>query len=188
MKLYNLHTQEWLCEESLGYYISRIFPDSVNNKQFLNYKFRPDYVSHEHKTVIEYNGDRHYTKADSCIRDLIKMGICHDHGYKFIQFPYFMQITPNILEKLFGNICTNMEQFEYLDFPQGFISKNCVLPADFCTIGIQRFKQDLKYIRENFGENVERDIILSLERRSEIKDIVYHIECYMEDEYNFYLY
>ena len=52
---------------------------------------------------------------------------------------------------------------EFTDFPQGFISEACVLPADFCMLGLSRFKHEVNHEFRGHLEEIE----LSLQRKCE---------------------
>ena len=77
-----------------------------------------------------------------------------------------MQLTDTIIKKLFGiNIILGE------DYPHGFISKNVILPAEFCTLGVIRFLNDL----ETFNE-IKQEILLSLYNKAielDNRDLVY---------------
>ena len=74
----------FLTEEKVGNYLKLIFPNNIfiRNKKFLNHSIRPDYVCHELKLVVEYEGDvsnesNWYTDANGT-RKLYATGV--DYG------------------------------------------------------------------------------------------------------------
>jgi hypothetical protein len=150
----------YLTESNLIEYLDIIYPNKtwVHNKQFLNYKFRPDYRNDVLKIAIEFDGYQHYTKANIINRDKEKDRIYKKEGYKVIRIPYFVQLDSEVINNLF-----NIEIELATKYPHGFIANNntMILPADYCELGIKRFKEDLKrfyYIRE--------DIVNSLRHKS----------------------
>jgi hypothetical protein len=63
-------------------------------------------------------------------------------SYRIIRFPYFVQFHPPVIEALFGEQIVNRSSLK--DFPHGFIADTVVFPADFCELGIERFRRDLE--------------------------------------------
>lgn len=135
--------------------LSKLFPNSswIRNKTIPNSKrkFRPDFRNDELKLIIEFNGYQHYTKAREIINDRIKKEYFESLGFKVIEWPYFIQPT-KITIKTFFNIDSDKT---FNNYKQGFIDKNCVLPADFCSLGIQRFLDELSLIDKNTKKEIE---------------------------------
>jgi very-short-patch-repair endonuclease len=141
-KSYEQYKDLFLTEKKLGEYLKLIFPnyEFIHNKAFPGTLYRPDYRNDELKLIVEFDGDRHYTKAKVIIDDIIKEEIYKKAGYKVVRLPNFIQLNTKVIKFLF-NIDYNFDQI----FPHGFISKEVTLPADFCQLGIERFKKDLEY-------------------------------------------
>jgi hypothetical protein len=154
---------DYLTEESLKEALGEIFPNVpfIYDKTIpgAKIKARPDYRNDELKLIVEYDGDAHYCSAKRIKGDLRNEQVYASMGYKVIRIPYFVQISTETVKHLF-NIDRNIKQA----FPHGFISKTVVLPADFCELGIKRFKADL----EKF-HYIKSDIINSL--NDKIKEI-----------------
>ncbi len=143
---------EYLTEKSLGEYLKLIFNvDFIHNKRFKHYKFRPDYVNHELKIVVEFDGYHHYQNSDRILKDYENENIMRSFGYKIVRIPYFIQLTKKVVSKLFD---VEIED-DFYQYPQGFIDKKCLKPYDFCFLGLERFKKDL----ETF--NFIKDLILN---------------------------
>jgi len=120
-------------------------------------RFRPDYRSERHKLIVEFDGDQHYRRAIHVIGDAARDAIFIGVGYRIIRIPYFVQLTPPIIEIFFGDFLENYSNFK--DYPHGFIDERVIFPADFCEIGIERFRSDL----ERFSP-IRTDIEQSLRR------------------------
>lgn len=149
----------YLTEQKLGEYLKVIFPNNefVHNKQVPNsgIKNRPDYRCDELKIIIEYDGHRHYTQSKVGLKDLEVGEIWRNIGYRVIRIPYFIQLSSEVIDDLF-KIDIEWEQV----YEHGFIDDCCVLPADFCTVGLTRFHFDLQQF-----EYIEHDIIESLKNK-----------------------
>lgn len=69
-------------------------------------------------------------------------------GYRIVRIPYCVQLSHDTIEHLFG-VGIDFEQV----FPHGFIvDKNETLPADFCSLGYERFLRDIErfsYIKDD---------------------------------------
>lgn len=163
--------KNYLTEKSLGDALLRIFPkhEFVHNKQVpeSGIRNRPDYRCDELKMIIEFDGHRHYTEAKVIIKDIETEEVWSKMGYHTIRIPYFIQLTRELINRVF------FWQFDYDDYdigeweqvyPHGFVDSKCILPADFCSLGLKRFMSDL----DSF-HNESRDIMKSLEDKCENK-------------------
>lgn len=158
---------EYLNEAKLGEILKILFP----NKDFIhdkavptssNRRKRPDYRCDDLNLIVEFDGYGHYTVSKNIISDLDKDEDYNNLGYKVIRIPYFIQLTKEVIFDLFD---IEIEE-ELYTYPHGFIDKKAILPADFCELGVKKFKDDLikfSYIKD--------DIINSLSKQLEIKDI-----------------
>lgn len=151
----------YLTEYTLPKYLPLIFPETndwLHNKNFPEHKFRPDYRSDSLKLTIEFDGPQHYTNSKRIIEDYRKDQIVQSYGYKTIRFPMFIQMSSDIVKRLFDKD-VKIEQI----YPHGFIAdeKTLILPADFCELGIARFKKDLEF----YG--CKKDILESLKIKVE---------------------
>ena len=80
----------------------------------------------------------HYNQAKRQIFVNIKTEEYTKLGYKIVRIPYFVQIETKTIKHLFDL------DYEYkLEYPHGFIDSECLLPADFNYLGIQKFENDL---------------------------------------------
>jgi len=149
--------EPYLTEKKLVNFLRKhLDVDGIHNKQFDRHRFRPDFVTHKHKLVVEFDGYLHYTKAKTAIDDYRKNEIINEAGYTIIRIPYFVQLDKKIMNLLFSQYMTE-PQYDYVLYQHGFIDKKAVLPADFCSLGISRFYDDLKIF-----DIISKDILASL--------------------------
>lgn len=143
--------KDYLNEYGLGEnYIKPMYGnDVICDKQFPGHKFRPDFRIDSQKLIVEYDGFYHYTDPKVIMFDIKKAEILNQAGYKIVRIPYFVQLTSqNIIEEVFkihGIDISNLDftGVNYIDYPQGFISDDCHLPAEYCELGINRFDGDI---------------------------------------------
>ena len=154
--------KDYLTEQSLKQVLIQIYPDStfIHNRQVpeSGLRTRPDYRSEDLKLIVEFDGDLHYRSVQKIKREKEKTKAYTSMGYKVVRIPYFVQISTQTIKELL-DINFDYEQ----TFPHGFISETAMLPADFCELGIQKFKDDLS--RFNY---IRSDIIKSLKHKIDI--------------------
>ena len=148
---------EYLTESKLGEFLrNNSNTEWIHDKCFQG-RFRPDYRSDDLKLIIEFDGDAHYTKASTIIRDARKDKEMKKYNFRVIRIPYFIQLCDN-LELCNSVLKTKTHQV----YPHGFISDSCVLPADFCELGIEKFENDLnnrfEWARNEILESIENKI------------------------------
>jgi len=156
--------KEYLTEKKLGLILNDIFKEEfINNKKVPNSSIlnRPDFRSDILKLIVEFDGYFHYTSSKVILNDINKDNEYKKLGYEIIHIPYFIQISSNIIFNLFN------VNYEYKQqYPHGFIDEKVIFPADFCEMGIDRFKNDL--IKFYYVKN---EIIKSLINKIEIMNI-----------------
>ncbi len=108
----------------------------IHNKKFLSY--RPDIRVDSLKLIIEFDGYRHYNNSNIIIKDYQKDIDYKTNGYRIVRIPYFIQWCNELVTDILNKQVTNIIQ----EYPHGFIDEKAMLPADFCWLGIQRFKED----------------------------------------------
>jgi very-short-patch-repair endonuclease len=153
----------YLTEESLAQELRHLYP----GEQFIRDKTvpgsgirkRPDYRCDNLKLIVEYDGPRHYRQAYRIKQDLRKRDCYEKMGFKVVRIPYFVQLTTETVQTLFGLVKEVHE-----DFPHGFIIKTVTLPADFCELGIELFKEDLARF-----QSIRTEIVQSL--RNKVNDL-----------------
>ena len=140
---------KYLTEEYLGKFLEAAYPNKEweHDKRFKGidktYNFRPDFCCHELKLCVEFDGPDHYMKANVILADENKDNVLKALGYKVIRIPYFVQLDNEAIKYFFG---LDIE-FNY-GFKHGFIAKNVSLPANFCELGIWKFKDFLFHISD----------------------------------------
>jgi very-short-patch-repair endonuclease len=139
---------EYLTEEKLENYLKIIFPNGIFIREYKikNTRYRVDYYCSKLNLVVEFDGHGHYTNPPTILNDYIKENLLEKEGIKIIRFPYFVQMCSEVIKKEFG-IDIDVKQV----YNHGFIDKKVILPATFCSLGIERFKKDLEkffYIRK----------------------------------------
>lgn len=146
----------YLTEENLGVFLNIYFQQGkwIHDKSFIG-RLRPDYRNEFYKMIVEFDGYAHYTTSKRILVDKKKDELYSKEGYRVIRIPYFIQLSKYTIKKLF-NININYEQ----QYPHGFIDNKCILPADFCYLGIRKFLNDLN----NFS-NIKDEIIESLKNK-----------------------
>lgn len=158
MKIRN-QEREYLTEKSLGVFLKQLYPKHqfINNKVVpkSGLKNRPDFRNEKLKLIVEFDGYRHYSFAKSILIDREKDKTYSQLGYKIVRIPYFVQLSTGIIKLLFDKKLKIGQ-----NYPHGFIDRKAMLPADFCELGIERFKKDLI-----FFSIIKDDIKLSLENK-----------------------
>ena len=149
----------YLTEQTLSILLNDIYPFKtwLHDKCFVG-RTRPDYRCDELKLIVEFDGYQHYTSAARILDDIIKDKSEEAEGYKVIRIPYFVQPSSLTVKMLFGIASTYQQQY-----PHGFIDKKCILPADYCQLGIDKFKTEL----DNKFSYIKSDIIASIEEKIE---------------------
>ena len=104
---------------------------------------RPDFRCEELKLIIEFDGYRHYSNSSVIINDMIKRNCYHMIGYKIVRIPYFVQLNKAAVIHFFGD---QVESNTETDYPSGFWDDSCMLPCDYCEMGIRRFVKEMNEI------------------------------------------
>jgi len=99
---------------------------------------RPDFRIDALMLIIEFDGYQHYTTPSVIVRDMLKDDLYRKMGYHVIHIPYFIQMSTEIIKILFNKEISVEQQY-----PHGFHDKSAIIPAAFCTLGLNRFKKDL---------------------------------------------
>lgn len=167
----NYNIENYLDEKQLGLLLKDLYPkiNFINNKQVPNsgIQGRPDYRSEDLMLIVEFDGSQHYEKATNVLRDIKKDTIYKSMGYKIIRIPYFIQPTTEIIKYYF-----DIESDINSNFPIGFISKDIVLPCDFCTIGLSRFYDEIEDLASIGIDNIILDSLFKKIQFNEVASIV----------------
>lgn len=108
-------------------------------------KYRGDIVINDY-WLVEFDGYRHYSQSSVFTRDNNKDNIWEIiFNRKFIRIPYFVQLNTEAFNFYFKELIETFELNIEIDcnYPQGFIDKKALLPADFCSVGERKFLNDL---------------------------------------------
>lgn len=155
-------------------YLKVIFPsvdDWIHDKPIgelngVKRRIKPDYRSETLKLIIEFDGLLHYTDPENIITDIERTRDYTKGGYKVVRIPYFIQLTNEVVKKMF-----DVEVSEPL-FPEG-VSSMAVsgrnTPAFICHEGVRRMARELLMypsqlevnltaLRENFSSESEIDL------------------------------
>lgn len=110
---------------------------------------------------VEFDGEGHYCVPSTILADEWKDAYAEETGAKVVRIPYFIQLTSETLLWWF-NIAAEVRQ----EFPHGFIDNKAKLPAAFCSLGVSRFRADLRRV----PESVALAVVKSLQGRCKVVD------------------
>ncbi|MFV8834746.1 hypothetical protein ACNSTU_07235 [Aquisalimonas sp. APHAB1-3] len=113
------------------------------------YRWDMTYTRFGQTVAVEFDGDEHYRDTRKIRVDRIKDEIAHENGYSVVRFPYWIQLTTETLWHYFG-LQANVIQ----SFPHGFIDSRAKLPASFCELGIERFKDEMAWLSDDVRNRV----------------------------------
>lgn len=150
---------QYLTEILLEKFLLETFPNKTytkNKKAFKQYSFRPDFVFHDLKLVIEFDGYHHFTNDVKVFKDLKQDSILKALDYTVIRIPYFIQLNSEEIIKFIFDI--SKPKFNL--YPHGFIDPKCGLPGTFSRKGLEKF---IDYINK-----------LPFKIKYEIFDSLYH--------------
>ena len=146
----------------------RFYYDPNNKRRF----YKVDCFSDKMKIIWEYEGPDHYENVWKLRRDEEREQYFKKLGYKFLRWPYWLQLTIDVAKHFFGNDYTTkkylsaikkvykVEKPEYVLSPGLHSSKNT--PANFVAKGVRRFMQELdelpKSAKAQLAEGLRRYI------------------------------
>ncbi len=146
----------------------RFYYDPNNKRRF----YKVDCFSDKMKIIWEYEGPDHYENVWKLRRDEERAQYFKKLGYKFLRWPYWLQLTIDVAKHFFGNDYTTnkylsaikkvykVEKPEYVLSPGLHSSKNT--PANFVAKGVRRFMQELdelpKSAKAQLAEGLRRYI------------------------------
>ena len=135
-------TDKFLPEISLGNHLLRLF-GSVEPQVHLQdcriSRCAFDFLVPKEKILVEFDGSGHYQQSQVIRRDLLKDQVAGSLGYRVVRIPYFVQLTNDTFYEAFGfrssvKILTS--------YPHGFVDPKATLPADFSSLGVEKFIND----------------------------------------------
>ena len=158
-------------------YLSVIFPDVndwVHDKIIGNgSRKRPDYRSEVLKLIVEFDGIQHYNNPLRILQDEENTKFYESLGYKVVRIPYFIQLTNDVVETLFG---VKVEQTLFDNSIPSLSPDSKNTPAFLCKMGIKRMAYEYKKFPNQYKVNI--DYLKTCQNQSlvDYKDL--------EDEYN----
>jgi len=167
----------YLKEDILGLYLKEIYPfcDFENNRAVPNseIKLRPDFRCDKLNLIVEFDGYNHYSASKVILSDQKKEFVYGRMGYKVIRIPYFVQISEEVINRLF-----NIKMVWKQEYPHGFIDKRALLPADYSELGIDRFIKDLgkfDFIGNDIINSIKDKIVELGDKRLVLPESLYSI-------------
>ena len=132
----------------LEVYLGAIFPnvndwihdEAIGDINGVKYRYRPDYRSETLKMVIEFDGIGHYNDPNTILDDARKTSLYESAGYKVIRIPYFIQLTNDVVNQMFG-VNVEMELFTTTVASMSIRWKNT--PAFLCHLGVERMAKEI---------------------------------------------
>ena len=147
----------FLNERNLSNCLGRLFPGETFEQGRVvpnsGLRFKPDFRCESQRLIVEFDGYGHYRNAEDTYWDKVKNEAYAKLGYMVVRIPYFVQPSKDTIRTLFAIEC----EFQAV-YAQGFIHDEVLLPADFCSGGIDKFLEDL----DRF-DYLKREIIASLQ-------------------------
>lgn len=151
-------------QTSLDEYLEIIFPETtdwVHDKTVpgltdLNGKktsIRPDYRSESLKLIVEFDGLPHYTRPDTIQKDSINQMIYEAAGYKVVRIPYFIQLTNQVVQQLFG-VEVKEPLFDETK-PSIGLKWQGTTPAFLCLSGALRMAREYAKFPQQFEVNIK---------------------------------
>lgn len=149
-----------LIRTRLDEYLKVIFPETkdwLHDKAFgehngQKYKIRPDYRSESLKLIIEFDGLPHYKNPNTIEKDYINQKVYENNGYKVVRIPYFIQLSNDVVEKLFG-ITVKESLFDATIPSLGINGRQS--PAYLCPAGIRRMAKEFLEYPEQYQVNLK---------------------------------
>lgn len=165
----------------LDKYLEVIFPETtdwVHDKQFglhgdKKYSIRPDYRSDSLKLLVEFDGLPHYQDPNVIKKDGENTAIYMQNGYKVVRIPYFIQLTNDAVEKLFGVIVE--EPLFNVSYPSLGGTDMKHNPSCLCPEGLKRMAREFKRFPEQY--------MVNLKSLKEMNDDMLSGVSYLEEEY-----
>ncbi len=148
-----------LCRTGLDAYPQSIFPevrDWVHDRAIpgvsgkLKGK-RPDYRSETLRLIVEFDGVQHYTDPQRVWEDEEKTQAFEELGYRVVRIPYFIQLTNEAVETLFG---VRIDEPLFPENRASFTSLGKYLPAYLCPAGLRRMAREFARFPAQYAINL----------------------------------
>ena len=136
-------------ESALRQIVGRSWSGAEVKVEGTRYRWDMAYTRSGHTVVVEFDGDEHYRDTRKIRVDRNKDQIAHENRYSVVRFPYWIQLTNETLWHYF-----RLQAKVLQDFPHGFIDGRAKLPASFCELGVERFKDEMAGLPDNVRSSV----------------------------------
>lgn len=134
--------------------------------------YQTDCASEKLKTVLEYEGPPHYRDVWKGKKDEERKQFFIDMGYKFLRWPYYLQLTKDVAKHFFENSYSDEKYQKAIidiyktDRPELVLSPGLHesehTPANFTSFGVRRFMKELdelpKSAKAQVAESLRRYI------------------------------
>lgn len=104
------------------------------------------------KLIIEFDGIQHYRSPERIKLDIENQSIYERYGYKVVRIPYFIQLSNDVVKKMFGRE-VNEPLFNHLIPSLGIKGKNT--PAYCCPAGLKRMAKEFHQYPEQYKVNLK---------------------------------
>ena len=142
----------------------RFYYDPVNRRKF----YKVDCYSETMKMVWEYEGPDHYENVWKLKRDTERQSYFEAAGYRFLRWPYYLQLTRDVARHYFGDAYSDKKYLEAIATVYGVADQNSVLspglhtskntPANFVPRGVRRFFQELSSLPDSVAAQVAESL------------------------------
>lgn len=152
----------------------RFYYDPANKRRF----YKVDCYSENMKMIWEYDGPDHYEDVWKIKRDNERKEFFEAEGYRFLRWPYYLQLTADVARHFFGRSYSKQKYCQALRVVYGVNNENLVLspglheykrtPANFVKRGVDRFFNELKTLPDSVSAQLAeglRRYILDVEDR-----------------------
>lgn len=103
------------------------------------------------KLIVEFDGLPHYENPDTIQKDSANQKIYEKHGYKVVRIPYFIQLSNDVVEQLFG-VKVKEPLFDDSYPSLGISGRHS--PAYLCPAGIKRMAEEFLKFPKQYEVNV----------------------------------
>lgn len=142
----------------------RFYYDPVNRRKF----YKVDCCSETMKMIWEYEGPDHYENVWKLKRDAERQSYFEATGYRFLRWPYYLQLTRDVARHYFGDAYSDGKYLEAIATVYGVADPNSVLspglhtskntPANFVPRGVRRFFQELNSLPDSVAAQVAESL------------------------------
>lgn len=156
--------------------LMRLFPDftlpdkqaylRINGRMALTqsgHRVQPDFIYAPLRLIVEVDGQNlrvgHYTNAKQCVDDIEKDEVYKNNGWKVIRIPAYIQLDKEMIEFFFG--IKYDKPLYTMCREHGFLHSQIDLPANFCTLGLNRFYREM----DGYPVNVRKQVLETLVQR-----------------------